>query len=257
MNKYLQPFLIIGLAILASCGGDDPLPAPEVSFITDPGVVEVGVPVQFENQSLKASSYLWEVGDITSEEVSPSFVFDSRGEIYVKLTAITDDNQMVTDSLLISVKERVLTAYYVNIFPETKGAEFWDVDPVGDDTEAADLLIFFLANEAENLDNALFEGIFEVPNAPLFRFANDQNRPFAPITLTNETWSFSLTDFDGDFNDIQNTLDQSETVIELAFNPVQAPTIKSEDESGGLISIFYQDQTTGYILDLDLEFELQ
>ncbi len=253
MKKHLHLFLFVGLAVLASCGGDDPLPSPEVSFITDPGVVEVGVPVQFENQSLKASSYLWDFGGgVTSEEISPTVTFDSRGELYVKLTAKTDDGQMVTDSVLVSVKERILTGYYVNIFPSTNGDEAWDPDEEGD-AQFADIFINIYPVDDNNTDNFL-DGIW--PDWPYGPFAADvESNIFGEITLTDDDWAIVLYDYDGD---VDADFDASKLTVMtgVQFNPVQSITFKSDDGASGFLSVLFTDSNNN-TLDVDLTFEIK
>lgn len=350
MKKYLHPFLFIGLAILASCGGEDtPLPAPDASFFvqpspvhvgepvvfvntstnasdyewdlgdgqvitqvspivtfesigivtvtlkamsedgqedevsqiitvleaepdptlvlptpdaeffTDPGVVEVGLEVMFENQTINASSYLWDFGNgETSTDISPTTIYSERGTYSVKLIATTDDDQSVTLEKDVVVLERYFTGYYINIFPEIKGLDDdgaivnWDVDPVDPDGVFADLLVFMFAEAAESADNSIVDGIIESPESPLFRNIED---PDNPVILTNEDWVFLLDDYDGPSDEVD--LEQTENMVGFLFNPVQSPTIKSEDGTGGQISIYFQDSETGYILDLDITFELR
>ncbi|MEQ6120721.1 PKD domain-containing protein [Reichenbachiella sp. MALMAid0571] len=253
MKKLLHLFLFVGLAVLASCGGDDPLPSPVVSFITDPGVVEVGVPVQFENQSLKASSYLWDFGGgVTSEEISPTVTFDSRGDLYVKLTAKTDDGQMVIDSVLVSVKERVLTGYYVNIFPSTNGDEAWDPEEEGS-AQYADILIQLYPTDDNNTDG-LLDGIFvDWPYGPLA--AEVESNVFGEITLTDDDWVLVLYDYDGD---LEADFDETKlaTMTGVQFNPVQSITYKSDDETSGFLSVLFTDSNNN-TLDVDLTFEIK
>jgi len=252
MKKYLHLFLFVGLAVLASCGGDDPLPSPEVSFITDPGVVEVGVPVQFENQSLKASSYLWDFGGgVTSEEISPTVTFDSRGEIYVKLTAKTDDGQMVTDSVLVSVKERILTGYYVNIFPSTNGGEAWDPDEEGS-AQYADIFINLYPVDDNNTDSFL-DGIWsDWPYGPLA--AEVESNVFGEITLTDDDWVLVLYDYDGEIDPFD--ANKLTVMTGVQFNPVQSITFKSDDGTSGFLSVLFTDSNNNS-LDVDLTFEIK
>jgi hypothetical protein len=235
------------------------LPTPTADFFTDPGVVEVGLQVMFENQTINASSYLWDFGNgLTSTEISPSTTYTKRGTYTVKLIATTDDNQSVPLEKEVVVLERYFTGYYINIFPEVKSidengvVENWDVDPVDPDGVFADLLVFMFAEASTTADNSIVDGIFETPDAPLFRNIED---PDNPIILTNEDWVFLLDDYDGPSDGVD--LEQTENMVGFLFNPVQSPTIKSEDGTAGQISIYFQDSETGYILDLDITFELR
>lgn len=238
------------------------LPTPDADFFTDPGVVEVGLSVMFENQTINASSYLWDFGNgESSTEISPSTTYTERGTYTVKLTATTDDDQSVTFERDVEVLERYLTGYFINIFPEIKGVDGdgavvnWDVDPVDPDGVFADLLVFLFAEASTTADNSLVDGIFEASDAPLFRSINDANNPISQIKLTNEDWVFILDDYDGPSDEVD--LEQTENMVGFLFNPVQSPTVKSEDGLGGQISIFFQDSDTGYILDIDITFELK
>ncbi|MFT6335812.1 MAG: PKD repeat protein [Cyclobacteriaceae bacterium] len=235
------------------------LPTPDADFVSDPGVIEVGLPVMFENLTINASSYLWDFGNgETSTNISPTTTYTQRGTYTVKLTATTDDNQSVIFEKNIEVLERYFTGYYINIFPETKGVDSdgalinWDIDPVDPDGVFADLLIFMFAQASESADNSIVDGIFESPDAPLFRNIED---PANPIILTDEDWVFLLDDYDGPSDVVD--LEQTENMVGFLFNPVQSPTIKSDDGTGGQISIYFQDSDTGYILDLDITFELR
>ena len=111
------------------------------------------------------------------------------------------------------------------------------------------------AEASTTADNSLVDGIFETPDAPLFRTIFDANNPITQIKLTDEDWVFLLEDYDGPSDVVD--LELTENMVGFLFNPVQSPTIKSGDGLGGQISIYYQDSDTGYILDLDITFELK
>jgi PKD repeat protein len=237
------------------------LPTPTANFFTDPGVVEVGLPVMFENQTINAATYLWEFGNgESSTEISPTTTYTERGTYTVKLTATTDDGeQSVTFEDNVEVLERYFTGYYINLFPENKGVDAdgaiinWDIDPVDPDGVFADLLVFMFAQAATTADNSIIDGIIESPESPLFRNIEDPERP---VILTNEDWVFLLDDYDGPTTGDPD-LEQTENMVGFLFNPVQSPTIKSGDGTAGQISIYFQDTDTGYILDLDITFELR
>lgn len=253
MAKLYKPlFIPLLFLVVFSCSEDDPLPVPVVNFFLDPAVAEVGIPVMFDNVSINASNYEWEFGDgqiVT--ETSPTVTFDQAGTVTVTLRAFTEDNQMVEITRDISILERVLTGYIVNVFPTANGDVPWDED-VADGEEFADIIVQFLPDDISN-DDGLVDGIFtDVPEGP-FGIAVDPliNR----VVLTDDNWTFVLFDFDGD-----DPADlQPEDVVNMigaGFNPVQAPTFKNDDGDAGFISIFIVDND-GNVLDVDLTFELQ
>lgn len=252
MAKLYKSFSITFLFLVVfSCSEDDPFPLPVVNFFLDPGVVEVGIPVMFDNVSINASRYEWDFGDgIIVEEISPSVTFNSAGTVTVTLRAFTEDEQMVEITRDVSVLERVLTGYIVNVFPITNGDDPWDVGvPAGE--EFADIIVQLFPEDVNNTD-AFIDGIFgEVSQGP-FGFAVDG---LDRIVLTDEDWNFVLIDYDGiDPADIMDG--DLQGMIGARFNPVQAATFKNDDGDAGFITILLVDND-GNVLDVDLTFELQ
>ena len=112
-------------AVCASCGGSDNFPTtpgvwsntnnstncnlgsfkfaltgPEVLFDIDPEIdCDNPLNVSFINNSVNASSFMWDFGDNnTSEETSPSHTYAEPGVYEVTLVAIGDDGCSITDT---------------------------------------------------------------------------------------------------------------------------------------------------------------
>ena len=248
-KSVLYSFLVFSLF---SCSDDDPLPTPIVDFFLDPGVVEVGVPVMFDNVTINASRYEWDFGDgqiIT--ETSPTVTFDTPGNVTVTLRAFTEDEQMVEISRDVAILERVLTGYIVNVFPIRNADVDWDDgEPAGE--EFADIIVQLLPVDASNTDG-LVDGIFTDVEVGPFGTAVDPN--FNRVVLSDEDWTLVLFDFDGDDPaDLQP--EDVEAMIGAQFNPVQALTFKNDDGDAGFITVLLIDND-GNVLDVDLTFELQ
>lgn len=250
LYKYFTISLILSVAW--SCSEDNPLPVPVANFFLDPEVVEVGIPVMFDNLTTNASRYEWDFGDgVIITQTSPTVTFTSAGTVTVLMRAFTDDEQMVEITRDITVRERVLTGYIVNVFPTKNGTDPWDPGvPAGE--EFADIIVQFLPDDTQN-DAFVLDGIFaEVEQGP---FGAVVDPGLNRVVLTDDDWSFVLFDFDGeDVNDIQP--EDVEAIIGVGFNPVQAPTFKNEAGDSGFISVFLID-SEGNALDVDLTFELQ
>ncbi|MDN5202379.1 PKD domain-containing protein [Fulvivirgaceae bacterium BMA10] len=256
MTRFYKSLWVIVLAIFAlSCKDDEPLPLPIVDFSIDPPVVEVGVPVMFDNLSTNASRYEWDFGDgqdpIT--DISPSVTFTSAGTVTVTLTAFTEDGQSVEASKEVTVRERVLTGIFVNVFPETNGGEGWDPDTVGVDT-AADIVVQLFPENSTDPNDAFVAGIFaNIDQGP---FGLNVDPAVQRIVLTDEDWLFFLLDFDGE-DPATATNDDFITISGVRFNPIQVATFKSDDGTTGFVSVQVVDQSTNDVLDIDLGFRLE
>ena len=262
MTKLYKPLSIfVFLLILASCSEDDPLPVPLVNFFLDPEVVEVGVPVMFDNLTTNASSYEWDFGDgQVVTDISPTITFTSPGPVTVTLRAFTEDNQVDSLSQTFRVNERVLTGYIVNVFPSTNGGAAWDPDSAGVQ-RLADL--FTLLQPVDPNNTSGFVDIIgaNVPSGPVgnsiefLAFPFDEN----PIVLGDEDWEFFLLDYDGPFDAID--LSQVETMAGAGFNPLDPsiPTVKFEQngETLGYITLLLIDNNNSILLDVDFTFVLQ
>ncbi len=249
----LYKLLLIPAALLMvfSCSDDEPLPTPSVAFFLDPPIAEVGIPVMFDNETTNASRYEWDFGDgnvIT--DISPTVTFSEAGPVTVTLRAFTEDEQMEELSQEITIRERVLTGYIVNVFPNSNAGEAWDPGEAGA-AQFADIIVQFLPDDVNN-PAGVFDGIFgDVGQGP-FGLAVDplSNR----VVLTDDDWTFVLFDFDGD--DPGNL--QPEDVVAMigaGFNPLEQPTFKNEAGDAGFFSLLLIDGND--VLDVDFTFELQ
>lgn len=250
--KLYRYLLIAPLAAMAwACSEDDPLPKPTIDFSNVP--VEVGVEVMFDNLTTNADHYEWRFGNTgkTSTDVSPKVTFDAPGTMQVVLKAFTKDNQVDSVVRTVTIRQRYLTGYVVNVFPFKNDGVEWDDGEVGDDVYP-DILVQLLADNADNLDNAYFDGPYsnvKVTDTPFSGTADTD------VILTNEDWGFALFDFDG--ADINNATNADFTFMTgVGFNPVAIPAIKNADGDAGYISVFFTD-SNGNTIDVDLYFELK
>lgn len=254
LSRFLSVVTLIAVAF--ACSEDDPLPIPTLDFSN--AIAEVGVAVMFDNKTTNADRYEWRFGDgQSSTEVSPKITFNSPGNVEVVLKAFTKDGQV--DSLVrnITIRQRVLVGYSVNIYPtKNEGAE-WDATETGDDVYP-DLLIQLLVDTGNptqaQLDNALFDGIFNNTTASNFSRGEGDTGFTEDIVLTNEDWGFALFDFDdGDPN--VTTDDEFEFISGALFNPVTGLTYKNAAGDAGIVSVFFSDASGTF--DFDLFFELR
>ena len=248
--RILSGFIII--IMLNACGGDDPLPLAIANFFSDPNIVEVGVPVMFDNLSTNASRYEWEFGDSlnTSIEISPTVTFQNAGTFTVTLRAFTEDEQMAEVTKDVRVRERVLTGYFVNVFPISNGGEAWDPGLAGDE-QFADIFVQLTPNDPNNT-SGLADGIFG--NVPVGPFGNVVDSQTSRIVLTDEDWSFVMFDFDGDDPQDINQ-DNVEFMTGVQFNPIQSGTVKNEAGDSGFITVLLVD-SEGNVFDVDFSFDL-
>lgn len=257
MIRLFKPLWIVTLVVVGfACSEDDPLPRSTVDFST--GIPEVGIPVKFDNLSLNADRYEWRFGDgQSSDQISPLITFNEPGPVEVVLKAFTKDGQV--DSLVrnITIRQRVLIGYSVNIYPTKNGDSAWDPDETGDNV-FPDILIQLLVDKDNptdaELDNALFDGIFNNVSSSNFSRGEGSTGFQEDIILTDEDWGFALFDFDDGNPDI-TTDDDFEFMAGVLFNPVQSLTAKTSDGTAGVVSIIFSDDT--FTLDFDLIFELR
>ena len=259
MTRFYKGLWLVFITIFAlSCSDDDEsLPLPTADFALDQAVVEVGVPVLFDNRSLNAARYEWVVGEGSDPitDISPSITFETPGTVTVTLTAFTQDEQSISTSQDITVRQRALRALFVNNFPVLNSTgTTWDPDEAGVDS-LADVIIALRPEGSQDAERLLLTPLVNNAQAPLFFTLNSQGDSFI---LTDETWDLSVEDFDGD--DLNNaTGDDFELMVGFGFNPVDAPTIKSDDGMSGIISIVIPigDPPNQQLLDIDLTFELE
>ena len=252
MTRLYKPLSILFLSIIIlSCSDDDPLPVPFADFLLDPGVAEVGVPVQFDNLTTNAASYEWDFGDgNVFTDISPVVTFNSPGDVTVTLRAFTEDNQVDSLSQTFRVHERVLNGYVLNVFPATNEGVAWDPDEVG--AEQLPDLIFQFAPDDPNNTSGFVDGVFV--NRVAGPIGNSIDPNFNRVVLGNEDWTFIVFDFDGDIDNIQP--EDLEPMIGAQFNPIDAATFKNDVGDAGFISVLLVDGA-GNVLDVDFTFELQ
>lgn len=255
MTRFYKSLWFVFLAIIVfSCSDDeDPLPVPAVDFRVDAQEVEVGIPVMFDNLSTNAARYEWDFGDGSDPitDISPSVTFTTPGTVTVTLRAFTEDEQADSVSREVVVKERILTGLTINNFPELNGDVGWDPEEVTVDS-MADVILQLFPLDSPQPDEIVFTPLVENATAP---FGFNINLDVARIVLTDETWGLLIEDFDG--TDItMATQEDFETIVGLEFNPVQGPTIRTDDGTGGFVSIIAFDATLG-LLDVDLSFQLE
>ncbi len=261
IRLYKLSWLLCAAALAFSCSDDDdPLPLPTADFVVDPVQVEVGIPVMFDNLTRNADNYSWSFGgSLTSTEVSPTVTFSTPGNVEVTLTAITLDGQEATVTKTVTVKQRFLTGYSVNVYPTKDGDLDWD-DGAAPEDVFPDILVQLVVDKdnpsQDELDNALFDGVFTNIPVPAFaRTDTDQGFP-VDIILTDENWGFSLFDFDGADPNNPGPNDTFDFMAGVIFNPVQTITFKSPAGDVGFISVFVTDNA-GNTLDIDISFELR
>ena len=251
MHKLYKPLSILLTFFILSCSDDDPLPQPLIDFLLDPGVVEVGVPVQFDNLSTNAASYEWDFGDgNVFNDISPTVTFSSPGDVTVTLRAFTEDNQVDSLSQTFTVRERILNGYVLNVFPGSNNGVAWDPNEAG--VEQFPDLIFQFAPDDPNNPEGFVDGVFV--NRVAGPIGNSIDPNFNRVVLGDEDWSFVVFDFDGDIDDIQP--EDLEPMIGVQFNPIQAATFKNDQGDAGFISVLLVDGD-GNVLDVDFTFELQ
>ncbi|MEM9328488.1 MAG: PKD domain-containing protein, partial [Bacteroidota bacterium] len=190
-------------------------------------------------------------------EVSPSHTYAAAGSYDVTLIASSVDGQDVTVTETIEVRERVFTGYQLSTFPLLNDdGDLWDVDETSADSanaEYPDVLIAMFPVD-ENNDALFVDGIYVNVRGGAVLSAPADNT-FDEITLTNEDWVFAVIEIDGDLDSDDADATSSEDIIRFSFNPVTAPTIKSEDGTTGVIRLFVP-LDGGQAVDVELFFEL-
>jgi PKD repeat protein len=253
MIKFYKLFGAVGLLfIMIGCNEEDPLlPLPTVSFETDPVIVEVGKTVTFKNLTTNASSYAWDFGNgQSSNEVSPSVVFEESGTFTVKLVAFTEDNQSDSVSQQINVGERVMSDMIINSIPfiNLDGEDWDDATGLPDSTKHPDLLIVLGPEDDQTRIIATSPVIDLAPNfLPIIFSLNPGGDPYI---LTSEDWIMEFYDFDGE--DIDNPQNEDFELMErLTFNPVTISTSAVGEDGLGFV------QLAAGQYSVDLLFEIQ
>jgi len=241
MKFYKLIGVLILLILFIGCSDEDPLlPLPEVNFRTNPEIIEVGIPVVFENLTTNASSYEWDFGDgQTSTAISPIITYEESGPYTVKLVAITDDDQRDSLSMDIDVGERVMKELYINDIPfYNQENNDWD-DPTGlpDSTKYPDLILLFGPEDSDNPDDLIIT-LPVVDLAPFDMPIYYTLEGGDPYVLTDEDWVLEFYDFDGD--DIENAQNEDFEIMGGAtFNPVTIPTSTVNEDGEGLIQLSF------------------
>ncbi|MBX2941239.1 MAG: PKD domain-containing protein [Cyclobacteriaceae bacterium] len=258
IKSLTRSLWIVVLAVFAfACSEDDPLPRATVDFTNQ--IAEVGRPIMFDNRTLNADRYEWTFGNgQTSTEISPTITFDDPGTVKVVLKAFTKDGQVDSVSREITIRQRYLVGYIVKAFPMDSLGFAWDKDEVDEDKKRPDLFVDFIVNKSnadltdKDIENSLY--------GPIFFDASGQdvgNTVTTDLILTNETWAFVLTDWDGTDEDNPSLNDPFSFVMGVTFNPVQAPSvITSEDGTKGNFSISGFNSTDHFI-DIVFFYELR
>ncbi|MCZ6520788.1 MAG: PKD domain-containing protein [Bacteroidetes bacterium] len=254
--------LICGLAatVFLNACGDDELPKAVPAFEVDvDGVPEVGIPIMFDNLSTNADSYQWNFGDgDSSTVVSPSHTYDEAGDYEVILTATTKDGQNTEISQVVSVGERVLSGYIINLFSFfNANGNTWDKPKTNesDSVSGPDVLINLVPVDP-NSPGGFADGIFTDFRPEFLPFGLSVDTNQNPVVLTNEDWSMTLFDFDGDINNIMNADFVGMTGV--TFNPVTLALVVKFDDGTGILSVFIDDPNNpSLLMDIDLFFEIQ
>ena len=258
MTRFYKGLWLVFITIFAlSCSDDDEsLPLPTADFALDQAVVEVGVPVLFDNRSLNAARYEWVVGEGSDPitDISPTITFETPGTVTVTLTAFTQDEQSISTSQDITVRQRALRALIVNNFPVLNNGAGWDPDEAGVDS-LADIIVALRPQGSQDAQRLLVTPLVINAQTPFGFVVN--NPQAGSFILTDESWELSVEDFDGD--DLNNaTGEDFELIAGLVFNPIEAPTIKTNDGMSGRISIAIPIETAqDQLLDIDLAFDLE
>ncbi len=254
MTRLLRSLWVVALGVIAfGCSKDDPLPRSTVEFTN--GLIEVGIPVMFDNLTLNADRYEWKFSDgQTSEEISPNITFNSPGAVDVVLKAFTKDGQIDSVARTVNVLQRYLTGYIVKAFPTDSIGFDWDINGATAEDKLPDILVEIVVDKANptqaEIDNSII--------GPVFLNASGQDvgdTITQDVVLTNESWVFILRDWDGaDENNI-SLADPFSFVTGVTFNPVQVPTTKTSDAEG-FFSITGFDSNDKFI-DINVFFELR
>ena len=234
-NLFTNVFLVLILGafiFLSSCSETDPLPVSKADFKITSIAPEIDVPVQFENLSLNASSFVWDYGDGFKDSlvIDPSHVYSEPGDYVVMMTAYTEDGQTSESFQDIDVGQRYLTAMYLlNINMVDSLGNPWDDDGSGPDVT---YVLIPLDNQTQDVVgfsiDSLNVGEFSTP-----MWITDEDLIPQNYELTNSIYRLWLLEF--------NTEDEEAEPREMArveFNPVVPEDfitdIKREDGTGEL-----------------------
>ena len=82
-------YVIVLAAVAWACDSTDPLPISTANFKVTSVAPEINLPVQFENLSTNAASFVWDYGDGNKDSlvIDPSHTYTTPGTYSVKMTA--------------------------------------------------------------------------------------------------------------------------------------------------------------------------
>lgn len=126
-------------------GGQTTLPTARFSFTGNNQYAPATV--SFTNQSLNATSYLWNFGDgATSSSTNPTHTYAAGGNYNVTLTAMNSNgNDQTTHTVTVrnTPATWTLTKFVLTAYPLTDGGDNWDWTDAGPD-------IYFKLYDANN-----------------------------------------------------------------------------------------------------------
>ena len=237
-----------------SCTEKDPFPTPEAQFGIFTKSPETHLPVRFENRSLNASNFIWDFGDSTevSTEIAPTHTYSNPGEYLVSLSALSVDEQIVTETKVLTIGERYLTGLYIiNINPKDGNGKVWDTDNTG-----PDVLMQFGPVDFVTEDE--LEGFFiESLNVGEFK------TPIGISTLDLLTGTYKLENKDYflllEDEDIVSGAKVYIPMVELQFNPVvvdgeSITEIKRDDGTGDLTIPFVVLDQYQFLIEFEIKY---
>ena len=120
-------------AIFSSCKKDDPV-LPTASFTYAPENIVQSEEIQFTSTSTDADSYLWDFGNgaLTSTDANPIIIFESTGDVVVKLTVTNGDGSKTAEQT-ITVHAKAVAIY---TYAPTSCVQFEEVQFTNSSTDA-------------------------------------------------------------------------------------------------------------------------
>jgi len=186
--------------------------APASSFsVEDEDALMAGIPVQFTNESIGATSFSWDFGDAdnsSSDQENPTFIYDSEGTYTVSLTATTSfgSNTSTREITVAMAPETPADLFYIDM-----GDDFLRslvLDGSGTTTDVLDLvgrvgvgLAYDATNEKlyfSDFDTPPFGNIWrmDLDGSNLTNIASNINDPYG-ITIDHTNGKIYWVDNDG------------------------------------------------------------
>jgi len=259
-SSLIMVAVVAGMVFVSSCKEEDnPLPAATASFRVISVAPEVGVPVEFVNESFNADFYVWDYGDGSQTDSGKTVVngvhtYSEAGTYTVALRAYTQDDQVMEETIDIAVGERFLTGISILNIPRLKpNGRYWDADSSG-----ADVLVFFSPIDNATAENTLFTPVIENVNDT----TSDNATPLSfglnvDFKINDEDYALDVLDVDS----IPDSDPEFEVILgntdNLIFNPIQTTsniTVEKFDDGTGLILFPWVSVGGTQIL---LEFEIK